>query len=486
MTEKNIRRNFIMNALLSVCGILFPLIEFRYASRILLPAGVGKVSIATSVIAYFTMLAGLGIPTYGIRAVAAAGEDRAKRSQIVHELMGINMVMVLVSYLLLASAVMVIPKLAEEKLLYVVVSVPILMSSAGMEWLYKGMEQYTYITVRSILCRLVALAALFLLIRSEQDYVIYGGVTVFAVSASGLLNLIYARKYVDFRRPEDCDWRRHLRPVMTFFAISCAATVYTHLDELMLGFMTTDADVGYYHAAVRIKSILISLVTALGAVLLPRSSRYVENGEMDKFRSLTRKAFRFVLLAAVPLTVFFVIYARECILFLSGEAFLPAVGAMQIILPTVLLVGLSNLFGIQILVPLGREKKVLQSEIAGAAVDFILNLILIPRWGAAGAAAGTLAAEAVVLLVQGYALKEEIRTIAKGYTWGKLTVALLAACAAGVWVKVAGWQPLLTLLIAGIGFFGVYIGYLLWQKEEILTETWTALKAKIRKQGRRK
>ena len=156
--------------------------------------------------------------------------------------------------------------------------------------------------------------------------------------------------------------------------------VYTNLDTVMLGFMTSDETVGYYNAAVRIKSILVSIVTSLGAVLLPRASYYVERGEMDRFRQITRKALNFVFLAAVPMMIYFMVFARQGIFLLSGENYAGAVRPMQWIMPTLLFIGLSNVLGIQILVPLTREKVVLWSLIAGAAVDVVLNVVLIPKY----------------------------------------------------------------------------------------------------------
>lgn len=482
MKEKSIRRNFIMNALLAVSGVVFPLISFRYASRILLPAGIGKVSFATSIIAYFSMFAQLGMPTYGIRACAKVRDDRQALSRTVHELLGINLAMNLIAYTLLAIAIFCIPRLGEEKLLFGIISITILLNSIGMEWLYKGMEEYAYITARSLAFKIIALAALFLLIHEESDYIIYGGISIFAASASNLLNFIHAGKYIDFRRPEDCDWTKHLKPVLIFFGMACATTIYTNLDSAMLGFMTTDADVGFYNAAVKVKGVLLSLITALGAVLLPRSSWYVEHGKMEEFRRITRKALSFILLAAPPIAQYFILFAKESILLLSGEAFLPSVPAMQIILPTVFLIGLSNILGIQILVPLGKEKVVLKSEIAGAIVDLILNLIFIPMYHAAGAAIGTLVAEAVVLAVQYIALREELKMFARGYPWLRLLAALLLATGAGLWIQAMDWKPIWTLIIAAMCFFGVYSLFQLWRKDEILVESCQMILRKINKE----
>lgn len=131
-----------------------------------------------------------------------------------------------------------------------------------MEWLYKALEQYTYITVRSIIFKLIAVVAMFVLVHEQKDYVIYGGISILAASASNVFNFFHAHKYVSIKPVGSYNFRQHLKPIVIFFAMSCAATIYTNLDTVMLGFMTSDAEVGYYNAAVKIKSILVSVVTS--------------------------------------------------------------------------------------------------------------------------------------------------------------------------------------------------------------------------------
>ncbi len=477
---KSIQWNSFMNALLAASGVIFPLISFRYVSRILLPEGIGTVTFATSIVAYFSMFAQLGIPTYGIRACAKVRDDREALTRTVHELLGINLVMDLISYALLALSVLCIPRLREEKLLFTILSATILLNSIGMEWLYKGLEEYTYITARSLFFKVIAILALFLLIHERTDYILYGGVSIFAASASNILNFIHSRNYISFRRPEDCDWRRHLKPVLVFFAMACATTVYTNLDSVMLGFMATDMEVGYYAAAVKVKTVLVTLVTSLGAVLLPRSSWNVEHGELEKFKQTTRKALQFVIPSAAAMTVFFILYAEECVCFLSGVVFLPVVPAMRIILPTLIFIGLSNIMGIQILVPMGQEKVVLRSEIGGVITDLILNLLLIPKWGAAGAAVGTLAAEAVVTAIQYAVLRKELKHFFREYKWLRLLIALILAAGAGLWVHFTGWQPIWILITAAVCFFGAYAAFLGWRRDEMIRELIQRIVKKIK------
>lgn len=471
MAQKHsLKLNFVMNAILTMSSFIFPLISYPYVSRILLPEGTGKVSFATSLIAYFIMFAQLGIPTYGVRACSRVRDDRQALTRTAQELLIINLIMTALSYTALFLALLFVPRLRAERTLYLLVSLSMIFNTIGMEWLYKALEQYTYITVRSIVFKIVALIAMFVLIHSREDYVIYGGITILASSASGICNFVHARRFISLRPVGGYRFRPHLKAVAVFFAMACASTVYTNLDTVMLGFMTSDETVGYYNAAVRIKSILVSIVTSLGAVLLPRASYYVERGEMDRFRQITRKALNFVFLAAVPMMIYFMVFARQGIFLLSGEKYAGAVRPMQWIMPTLLFIGLSNVLGIQILVPLNREKVVLWSIIAGAAVDVVLNVALIPQYGASGAAAATSVAELVVLAVQFFVLGKEATGAFAAVSFGKLLPALVAGIAAASWVLLMQWGSFVTLLLSGILFFGSYLAMLLVLKEEMVKQ----------------
>ncbi len=470
MGKKSIKKNFIMNAILTLSSFIFPLITFSYTSRILLSAGTGKVSFATSVISYFVMFSQLGIPVYGVRICSKCRDDKIKLSRTVHELLFINFIMTVLSYALFAISLFVIPKIAQEKNLHIIISMNIFLGCIGIEWLYKALEEYTYITIRSIVFKFIALVAMFLLVHKEEDYVIYGGISILASSASYIFNLINAHKYIQFSFLGDYDYKRHLKPILIFFAMACATTVYTNLDTVMLGFMCTDTDVGYYHAAVRIKGILVSIVTSLGTVLLPRSSYYLSNGENEKFRILTGKALNFVFLAATPLMIYFMVFARYGILFLSGEAFEGAIIPMQIIMPTLLLIGITNILGIQILVPTGREKNVLYSEIIGAVIDVVLNALLIPIWQASGAAIGTLVAEFAVLVYQYKVLRSEVNDSFRSIHMKKIILAVIASSCASFWVIFLNLGNFVSLVISAVMFFGTYLLIMLISKEEFVVE----------------
>lgn len=479
--EKSIKFNFMMNSILTLSSIVFPLITFPYVSRILSPIGTGKVSLATSVVSYFSLIAQLGVPTYGIRVCAKLRNNEKELVSNIQELLTINLIMSFIAYIGYFIMLASVSKFAEEKPLYLIMSITIILNAIGIEWLYKGLEQYAYITARSVIFKLIALAALLLFVHQKSDYVIYGGISVLAASASNVLNFFNARKLIFAKSYRPLKFGHHLKAVLVFFAMSCATTIYTHLDTVMIGFMNTDADVGYYNSAIKIKQFLVSLITSLGAVLLPRSSYFIETEQFNKFKEVSAKALRFICIIGVPMMVFFFIFADQSVYFLSGYEYEKAILPMRILMPTILFIGLSNLLGIQMLVPMGKEKHILYSEILGAWVDFIVNLVLIPRYACVGATIGTLIAEFVVLLYQYIILHDLVTEMFKAISYWKIIAGTAVGSIFSLAVLKFSLNNFLTLLISAIVFFGIYCLMLMVFKEELSVEITKGLLNKIRR-----
>lgn len=473
-----------MNFILTASSILFPLITFPYITRVLLAEGTGKIAFASSAITYFTMIASLGIPTYGIRTCAKIRDDKEKLSKTVQELLIINSVTMFLTCIALVISVIAVPEFAAEKELFIINGIGMVLNMFAMNWLYNALEQYGYITICNLVVKVVSLVLMFLLVKKPSDYIIYGAITMFASSASYVFNFIYAQRFITLKKSFRYEFKKHLKPILVFFAMSAATSVYTNLDVVMLGIMKTPTDVGYYDAAIKIKTILVTMITSLGTVLLPRLSYYVQNEKKDEFYRIIGKAVNFVLVAGLPVTVYFSLFAKESILFISGEGFLGAVVPMVLLMPTVLLIGLSNITGIQVLTPQNEEKKVLYSILCGAAIDFILNLLLIPGYGAAGAAFATLMAELLVLLVQCVFLKNVLKHMLDKVSFWKIIFAVLLGSGVGLLIKsTIELGAFLMLVISACAFFGIYVAVLLALKEKFTCEILEMI-PKVRKSKR--
>ena len=311
---------------------------------------------------------------------------------------------------------------------------------------------------------------MFFLVHKTSDYIIYGAITVFASVGSNVVNIFRARRYINFKKYAPYNLKKHIRPIMVLFAQSLAISVYTNLDAIMLGFMKNNSEVGYYNAAVRIKIILTSLVTSLGGVLLPRMSYYVKNQMKSDFSRVMIKALNFSLFLSIPLALFFSITAKDSLLFLAGPDYLPAVMSMVFLVLTVVPIGITNVLGIQVLTPLEDERLVMLSVLLGALIDFILNLILIPLWGASGASAATLIAEILVLIMQIVFARNIVKPFISDIKYIKYAsfgiIATIPTYFLNNNLNIS--SAFLRLLISGMLFTGIYIGLLFMVKDSML------------------
>ena len=316
--QTSIKKNFIMNVILTASSLIFPLITFPYVSRILLPEGTGRVAFVLSIISYFSMVASLGIPTYGIRACAQVRDDQEKLSQTVQEIFIINACMTGLVYIAYFLSILMVEHLRQEKTLFFLCGSTLFFNLIGMEWLYKALEQYQYITVRSLIFKVISVVLMFLMVRSPSDCIQYGFLSILADVGSNAFNFIHARKFISMAPRKHYNFRQHMKPILIFFAFSASVTIYKYLDTAMLGFMKGNQEVGYYSASVRITDLLVSFVTAPGAVLLPRISYYVKEGRLKEFSSLVHKALDLILFVSVPVCIYFEFMADSSIFFISG------------------------------------------------------------------------------------------------------------------------------------------------------------------------
>lgn len=488
MSEKqpSIKLNFLMNIILTMSSFIFPLITFPYVSRVLEADGNGKIQLAVSIISLFTTFAQLGIPTYGIRVCAANRDNKIKLTRTVHELALIQLITMIISFCAFFGCLYLVPKLNSEKILYLVTSVSIFLTCIGMEWLFKALEQYTYITIRSLLFKVISIVAMFLLVKSKSDYVIYAAISVFASAGANVLNLTRLHRYIGLRPVGKYNLKQHIKPVLILFSYVCATLIYTTIDSVMLGFMTNDYEVGYYSTAIKIKNILVSIVTALSTVLLPRASYYYNQGKYDEFWRLVAKALRVVLLISVPFAIYFMLFAKSSIFLLSGELYEASIVPMIILMPTIIFIGLTSITGVQVLIPTKREHIILWASIVGAIVDCVVNAVLIPIQGATGAAIGTLVAEFIVLLVHFIVLRKKIIPMIKSLRLLLIVIAIVFSFIASFWVLALNLSYLLTLIISAILFFGVYVLVLHFGKEQTIIEIESKCKEVLKKIFRKK
>lgn len=482
--QKSLKKNAILNLIKSIMGIIFPLITFPYSSRILLPEGIGKVNFANSIVSYFAMIAALGINTYATREAAKLRDNKIELTKFFKEVFLINLISTFIAYLLFFAAVFFIPKFSEYRVLLCVCSVSILMNTMGIGWLFTAEEEFGYITARSIVFQFISLGLLFAFVKTKDDFIWYASINVISSAGSNICNLFYSRKFINWKQKTKYNLLHHIKPIMIFFGMSIVSSVYTMLDTSMLGFLSSNVEVGYYTAATKLNKIVLVALVAIIGVLLPRLSYYAEKKDFSQLKELFNKAFNCIIVLSIPAAVGLFLLSKDLTLLLSGKEYLPAVPSMRIINPILIFISLSNLIGIQLFTPIGKEKITLFSVIIGAVINLVFNSIFIPLYGAKGAAIGTVIAEFSVTLVQ--------LIIARHYIFIKnqlknLVQSLIASFIMAVLLVFVLKLNLLSLYKVIISIFsGVCIyGLILWLlHNEVFFYMLLFLKSKVRKEKR--
>lgn len=392
----SLKVNVALNVVRVGLGVLFPLITFPYVSRVLGPVSLGQVSFAKSIVNYFALFASLGIPTYGVLACAKVRDDRGKLKRTVCELLYINFLLMAVTYLLFFLLLVLIPKFWQLRSLLLINSISIMMISIGVDWLYSALEDFKYITVRSIIFKIISAVLIFSFVKKSDDYLVYAFVLIFSEIGSNILNLIHARQYIHFYAIGELNCKKHIKPIVSLFAASIAATISANTDTVMLGFLKSDYEVGIYNFSVKIKTMLSTIMTAALAVFVPRFSYYMRSEQISLYRTQIKRVFLLTLSIAFALTAFIVAFCEPIIIILGGSDYIDAKDSVVILTSCICVLAYTWTLGVAVLQPIGRESQYAKGMLIGCVVNVGLNTVLIPAFGVEGSAIATLIGESII------------------------------------------------------------------------------------------
>lgn len=408
MQEKSLLKNMLWNSVKSFVTLGFPLLTFIYISRVLEVEGLGKINFSNSFIAYFSMLSMLGITNYSIREASLLRNKREKLSIFTREIIVINMVAMVLSYIILFICIYTVPKLSNYKEILIIYSTTIFFNVIGIEWLYSALEDFKYITLRTFIINIISLCMLLFFVQSKYDVRKCVIIQVTAVCANNLFNFFHAKKYVDLRIEAKIHAKKHIKKILLLFGMTLFIQVFTYLDLTMLGFICGDEAVGLYCAANKM-SLVSAIITSLTAVMFPRIAYYTSENKNEKIYELITYAINYIFLLALPCIVGLIIFSPQLIVLFSGKSYCAAKTAARIMSMRVLLVPLNSFILVHLFIPLGNEKKNLISTGVAAILNFIVNLILIPIWNQDGAAIATIIAELIELLFNFYFLSKIVK-----------------------------------------------------------------------------
>lgn len=418
----SIKKNIFYNVSLSVLNVLFPIVTAPYISRVLGVENIGVVRFVTTCVGYFALFAALGIGYYGVRELAKYKDDQEKCSQLFSSLFAITLCSTLVVTLLFLLSVNLIPAFKEHRLLFSLYGITLYLVPITMDWYFQAKENFKMITIRSFVVKLLAFVSLFVFVRERSNIIPYILISIFSIVAAQIWNLSYAYKTglrIKFRH---LDLRKHVKPMLVFLWSNVAISVFVMIDVVMLGFLSSYEQIGFYTSPNAILMAIMGCFAAVNAALLPRLSFNNEQKDNVANIALLQKTFDLNALLIVPLAVgLCLISSRFVPLFFGGE-FMGSIVPMQILSFKVIVVMINSFFALNVLMAFGYEKKILVTTFCTALLSCALNLLLIPSYGAIGAAAVAIIAESFqIVLILYFVYKCTQLRIA----WDKMGIALL-------------------------------------------------------------
>lgn len=417
------KKDFFYTLLLSLSNILFPIVTFPYASRILGPVGIGKVQMSSSFAQYFGLIAALGIPVYGMQEVAKRRHNKQALSTVFSELTTIYLVTSLIVSVIYLGIIFGVPYFQNNNMsLYLYSGILILFGFTSIDWLYLGLEEFKLVALRSILIKIISVILLFIFVKEATDYTGFLGIILFSIMGNNVLNLLLIQNRTGFRF-QDIHLKQHLQPLLFIFATSIVTSMYTVLDTVLLGFLSDEYSVGLYTISTKLTKLALPFIISAGFIMIPKFAMYNNDNRMDDIQKLLNKSWHFIIHFSVPISIGLLILSPEFILAFSNKLFVSAASSMQILSPLPVLIGIGYFFAFQILLPMGKTREIFYSVLGGMFVFLVTNFLLVPELKDKGAAIANLLSEITVSGLYFYFIRKNA-----GFTiqWNLIVYSLLS------------------------------------------------------------
>jgi O-antigen/teichoic acid export membrane protein len=393
--QKNMGVNFIFSFLKTLMSVVFPLITFPYASRVLGPEYIGRIDYSYANVSYFVLIASFGISGYAIREGSKYRDNRKDISTFASEMLSINLFAVAVAYILFALFCC-LPKMSGYRDLMLVFSVTILLTPLGVEWLYNIFEEYRYITVRAFIFQIIAVIILFTCVKDRDDYIVYAVTLILSSVGSNIANIIRLRRFIDFKPRFNRELLRHIRPMLYIFVMAATSTIYLVMDRSMLGYITQDdTEVGLYTTAVKVVTVITSVITSIRTVVIPRSAYYVKSNP-EKSDELNYMTLAAAYMLSIPCAIGIGMLSRPVVVLFAGAEYVESASVLKILMFDLVFSVANGVIVNQIFIINKKEKLATAAIVSAAVVNLILNFILIRMIGKYGAAISTCVSELVI------------------------------------------------------------------------------------------
>lgn len=402
--KKSIRINYLYNVSYQILILLTPILTTPYTSRVLGAEGIGLYSFTASVVSYFALFAALGTSTYGQRQISYIHEDREERSRVFWNTVILRFMTVAVSMLIYFLFCM---KQGGNQM-YWILSINILTVAFDISWFLQGMEEFGKTVLRNVIFKLAGIIFIFVFVKSQNDLLVYAAGLVGLELLSNISLWFYLPRYInkpDLRNLHPCV---NLKTVISLFIPTIAIQIYTVLDKTMIGiFSPGTAENGYYEQALKLSKMVLTLVTSLGTVMIPRIGYYFNHRENRNVEMYMYRGYNFVWFLGIPLTFGLIGISGNLVPWFLGAGYDKVIPLLCVLSFLVLAIGINNVTGMQYMIPTQRQNMFTLTVCIGAGVNFILNVFLIPVFYSIGAAIASVLAETVIALVQLYIVRKD-------------------------------------------------------------------------------
>ena len=396
--KNSVKKNYIYNLMYQILVILLPLITAPYISRVLGAENIGIYSYTTSISAYFILFGSLGVSLYAQREIAFHQDNKKENTKTFIEIVLLRTITMFIS---IAVFCITFVSNGEYGYFYKILIVELIAQCLDISWFFIGLEDFKKTVSRNLIIKFISVVSIFVLVKTPEDLNIYFWIYVLSVLIGNLSLWFYLPKYLVKVNVKELNIFKHLKPTLALFIPEIAIQVYTVLDKTMIGAIWEDkSEVGYYQQSEKIIKLLLTIITSLGTVLLPRIASCFANNKKQEVFGYLKKSFNFVFILAFPMVFGIIAVADKFVPLFFGPGYDKVVILMSVISPIILFIGMSNVIGKQYLLPTKRQKQYTISVVTGAVVNLIMNSCLIWKFGALGASIGTVIAEFSVTLVQ--------------------------------------------------------------------------------------
>ena len=483
MSKNTIKKNYFYNLIYQVVAIILPIITTPYISRVLGATNIGIYGYTISISAYFILFGSLGVALYGQREIAYYQNDKGNRSKIFFEILLFRIITMSISSILFYF--FFVNTNNQYNIYYKILLLELFANAIDISWFFQGLEEFKKTVTRNLIIKIISVILIFVFVKSSNDLIIYFIIYVLSLLIGNFSLWLYLPKYIIKVKIKDLNIKRHIKPTLILFLPQIAVQVYTILDKTMIGIIISDkSEVGFYTQGEKIIKLLLTIITSMGTVMLPRIAFNFSKNNFDKIKEYLNKSFNFVFMLAFPFMFGIISISEKFVPSFFGEGYDKVSLIMSTISPILLFIGLSNVIGMQYLLPTKHQKEYTLSVVVGAVVNFLFNLLLIKNYGAIGAAIGTVIAEFTVTFIQFLSIRKEFNLFNIIKFSLQYLISAIIMFVILLAIRMIPVSNILSIIIQVIVGFIVYFGLLLLLKNEFIFEYLKLFVNKLKLKGR--